>query len=107
MGFYSKIITDMCKKNSKNSDRRIEDYVQACEDLYNLCIYVHPDRDPHEHLLMVLWTILASDGVFIDTEIDKPTQAQEIIAYTLYPTCNNYEKETTQQHEIINICMAS
>lgn len=30
MGFFSKIITGISKKNDKNSDKGIEDYVQAC-----------------------------------------------------------------------------
>ncbi len=77
MGFYSKIVTDRSKKNSKNSDRRIEDYDQACEDLYNLCVSMYPDKDPHEHLVMDLCIICTSSGVFIETEIDKPTKIRK------------------------------
>ncbi len=82
MGFYSKIVTDMSKKNSENSDRRIEGYVQACEELYNLCVFMHPDKDLHEHLVMVLCIIWNSSDVIGKTEVDKPAQDQEIIAYT-------------------------
>ncbi|MEE9214164.1 MAG: hypothetical protein V3V70_02135 [Candidatus Scalindua sp.] len=85
MGFFSKIITGISKKNGKNSDRRIKGYVQACENLYNLCVSMYPDKDPHEHLVIVLCTIWTKSGVFKEAEIDKPTQAREIVAYTLLP----------------------
>ncbi len=80
MGFFS-------KRNDKNTDRRIEGYVQACENLYNLCVSMYPDNDPHEHLVIVLCTIWTRSGVFKENEIDKPTQAREIVAYTLFPAC--------------------
>lgn len=87
MGFFSKVMTGISKKNGKNSDRRIEGYVQACENLYNLCVSMYPDKDPHEHLVIVLCTIWTRSGVFKEAEIDKPTQAREIVAYTLFPAC--------------------
>lgn len=87
MGFFSKIITGISKKNGKNSDRRIEGYVQACKNLYNLCVSMYPDKDPHEHLVIVLCTIWTKSGVFKEVEIDKPIQAREIVAYTLFPAC--------------------
>ena len=80
MGFFS-------KKNDKNIDRRIEGYVQACENLYDLCVSMYPDSDPHEHLVIVLCTIWTRTGVFKESEINKPTQAREIVAYTLFPAC--------------------
>ena len=80
MGFFS-------KKNGKNADRRIEGYVQACENLYSLCVFMYPDKDPHEHLVIVLCTIWIRTGVFKETEIDKPTQAREIVAFTLFSAC--------------------
>jgi hypothetical protein len=80
MGFFS-------KKNDKNTDKKIEGYVQACGNLYNLCVSMYPDNDPHEHLVIVLCTIWTRSGVFKETEIDKPTQAREIVAFTLFPAC--------------------
>ncbi len=87
MGFFSKIMTGRSKKNSKNSNRRIEGYIQACENLYSLCVSMYPDKDPHEHLIIVLCTIWTRSGVFKEAEIDKPSQAREIVAYTLFPAC--------------------
>ena len=83
MGFFSKIISGMSKK----SDKRIEGYVQACENLYNLSVNLFPDKDPHEHLVIVLCTIWTRSGVYKEAEIDKPTQAREIVAYTLFSAC--------------------
>ncbi len=96
MGFFSKIITGISKKNGKNSDRRIKGYVQACENLYNLCVSMYPDKDPHEHLVIVLCTIWTKSGVFKEAEIDKPTQAREIVAYTLFPA---------SLHRIGHVCL--
>lgn len=92
MGFFSKIIPGMSKKNDKISDRKIEGYVQACENLYNLSVSMYPDKDPHEHLVIVLCTIWTRTGVFKEAEIDKPTQAREIVAYTLFPACLPLER---------------
>ena len=83
MGFFSKIIPGM----SKSSDKRIEGCVQACENLYNLSLSMFPDKDPHEHLVIVLCTIWTRTGAFKETEIDKPSQSREIVAYTLLPAC--------------------
>ena len=83
MGFFSKIISGMSKKR----DKRIEGYVQACENLYNLSVNLFPDKDPHEHLVIVLCTIWTRSGVYKEAEIDKPTQAREIVAYTLFSAC--------------------
>jgi len=83
MGFFSKIIPGM----SKSSDKRIEGCVQACENLYKLSVSMFPDKDPHEHLVIVLCTIWTRSGVFKESEIDKPSQSREIVAYTLLPAC--------------------
>ena len=83
MGFFSKMITGMSKK----SDKRILGYIDACENLYNLCVSMYPDKDPHEHLVIVLCTIWTKSGVFKETEIIKSAQAQEIVTYTLFPSC--------------------
>jgi hypothetical protein len=83
MGFFSKIIPGM----SKSSDKRIEGCVQACENLYKLSVSMFPDKDPHEHLVIVLCTIWTRSGVFKEAEIDKPTQSREIVSYTLFPAC--------------------
>jgi hypothetical protein len=83
MGFFSKIIPGL----SKNSDKRIEGCVKACENLYNLSESMFPDKDPHEHLVIVLCTIWTRTGVFKEAEIDKPSQSREIVAYTLLPAC--------------------
>jgi hypothetical protein len=83
MGFFSKIIPGM----SKSSDKRIEGCVQACENLYKLSVSMFPDKDPHEHLVIVLCTIWTRSGVYKEAEIDKPTQSQEIVSYTLFPAC--------------------
>jgi len=72
---------------SKSSDKRIEGCVQACENLYNLSLSMFPDKDPHEHLVIVLCTIWTRTGAFKETEIDKPSQSREIVAYTLLPAC--------------------
>ena len=72
---------------NKSADRRIEGYVQACENLYNLSVTMYPDKDPHEHLVIVLCTIWTRSGVFKEAEIDKPTQSREIVTYTLFPAC--------------------
>ena len=71
----------------KSSDKRIEGCVQACESLYNLSESMFPDKDPHEHLVIVLCTIWTRSGVFKESEIDKPSQSREIVAYTLLPAC--------------------
>ena len=83
MGFFSKIIPGM----SKSSDKRIEGCIQACENLYKLSESMFPDKDPHEHLVIVLCTIWTRFGIFKETEIDKPSQSREIVAYTLLPAC--------------------
>jgi hypothetical protein len=83
LGFFSKIIPSM----SKNSDKRIEGCVQACENLYKLSESMFPDKDPHEHLVIVLCTIWTRSGAFKETEISKPSQSREIVAYTLLPAC--------------------
>ena len=83
MGFFSKIIPGM----SKSSDKRIEGCVQACENLYKLSVSMFPDKDPHEHLVIVLCTIWTRSGVYKEAEIDKPTQSREIASYTLFPAC--------------------
>ena len=88
MGFFSKIIPSM----SKNSDKRIEGCVQACENLYKLSVSMFPDKDPHEHLVIVLCTIWTRSGVYKEAEIDKPTQSREIVSYTLFPACLPPEK---------------
>jgi len=80
MGFFN-------KKNGRSSDKRIEGYVQACENLYKLSVSMFPNKDPHEHLVIVLCTIWTRSGVYKVAEIDKPTQAREIVAYTLFPAC--------------------
>lgn len=72
---------------SKSSDKRIEGCVQACENLYSLSESMFPDKDPHEHLVIVLCTIWTRSGVFKESEIDKPSQSREIVAYTLLPAC--------------------
>ena len=72
---------------SKSSDKRIEGCVQACENLYKLSVSMFPDKDPHEHLVIVLCTIWTRSGVFKESEIDKPSQSREIVAYTLLPAC--------------------
>ena len=77
----------MSKNSGKSSDKRIEGYIQACENLYNLCVSMYPDKDPHEHLIIVLSTIWTRSGVFKEAEIDKPAQAREIVAYTLFSAC--------------------
>ncbi len=77
----------MSNKSSKNSDKRIDGYVQACENLYNLSVSMYPDKDPHEHLVIVLCTIWTRSGVYNEAEIDKPTQSREIVTYTLFPAC--------------------
>jgi hypothetical protein len=41
------------------------------------------DSPPHEHLVIVSCTIWTRSGVFKEAEIDKPTQARGIVAYTL------------------------
>ncbi len=87
MGFFGKIIPGMNKKSGINSDVRIEGYVQACENLYNLSVSMYPDKDPHEHLVIVLCTIWTRSGVFKEAEIDKPDQSREIVTYTLFPAC--------------------
>ncbi len=87
MGFFSKMITGMSKKSDRSCDRRIEGYIEACENLYNLSVSMYPDKDPHEHLVIVLCTIWIKSGVYKTTEINKPAQAQEIVAYTLFPAC--------------------
>ena len=87
MGFFSKIIPGMSKKSNKSADKRIEGYVQACENLYSLSVNMFPNKDPHEHLVIVLCTIWTRSGVYKVAEIDKPTQAREIVAYTLFPAC--------------------
>ena len=87
MGFFSKIIPGMSKKSNKSADKRIEGYVQACENLYSLSVNMFPNKDPHEHLVIVLCTIWTRSGVYKVTEIDKPSQAREIVAYTLFPAC--------------------
>ena len=87
MGFFSKIIPGMSKKNGKSADKRIEGYVQECENLYNLSVSMYPNKDPHEHLVIVLCTIWTRSGVFKETEIDKPAQSREIVTYTLFPAC--------------------
>ncbi|MBT3877516.1 MAG: hypothetical protein HON76_03065 [Candidatus Scalindua sp.] len=87
MGFFSKMIAGGSKKNGKSSDRRIEGYIEACGSIYNLCVSKYPDMDPHEHLVIVLCTIWTKSGVFKETEIIKPAQAREIVAYTLFPAC--------------------
>ncbi len=91
MGFFSKMITGGSKKNGKSSDRRIEGYIEACENLYNLCVSTYPDKDPHEHLVIVLCTIWTKSGVFKETEIIKPAQAREIVDYTLFPSCLTHQ----------------
>jgi hypothetical protein len=83
MGFFSKIIPGM----SKLSDKRIEGCIQACEYLYKLSTSMFPNKDPHEHLVIVLCTIWTRAGIFKETEIDKPSQSREIVAYTLLPAC--------------------
>jgi len=83
IGFFSKIIPGM----SKSSDKRIEGCVQACDNLYNLSVSMFPDKDPHEHLVIVLCTIWTRTGVFKEAEIDKPSQSREIVTYTLLPAC--------------------
>ena len=83
MGFFSKIIPGM----SKSSDKRIEGCLQACENLYKLSVSMFPDKDPHEHLVIVLCTIWTRSGVYKEAEIDKPTQSREIVSYTLLPAC--------------------
>ena len=88
MGFFSKIIPGM----SKSSDKRIEGCVQACENLYKLSVSMFPDKDPHEHLVIVLCTIWTRSGVYKEAEIDKPTQSREIVSYTLFPACLPPEK---------------
>jgi hypothetical protein len=65
----------------------MEGYVQACENLYRLSASMFPNKDPHEHLVIVLCTILTRTGVFKEAEIDKPSQSREIITYTLLPAC--------------------
>ena len=87
MGFFSKIIPGMSKLSDKRSDKRIEGCVQACEYLYKLSTSMFPNKDPHEHLVIVLCTIWTRSGVYKETEIDKPTQAREIVDYTLFPAC--------------------
>lgn len=87
MGFFKKMIPGMSKKVRVNSDKKIEGYIQACENLYNLSMSMYPEKDPHEHLVIVLCTIWTRSGVFNEMEIDKPTQAHEIVAYTLFPSC--------------------
>ena len=64
MGFYSKIMSGMSKKNGKNSNRRIEGYFQACENLYNLCVSMYPGKDPHERLVIVSCAICARFSIF-------------------------------------------
>ena len=59
MGLSSKMITGMNKK----SDKRIEGYIQACENLYSLSVSMCPDKGPHELLVIVLCTIWAKSGV--------------------------------------------
>ena len=83
MGFFSKIIPGM----SKSSDKRIEGCLQACENLYKLSVSMFPDKDPHEHLVIVLCTIWTRSGVYKEAEIDNPTQSREIVSYTLLPAC--------------------
>ena len=87
MEFFSKIIPNMSKKSGKSSDKRIEGCIQACEQLYKLSVSMFPNKDPHEHLVIVLCTIWTRSGVYKVTEIDKPSQAREIVAYTLFPAC--------------------
>jgi hypothetical protein len=87
MGFFSKIIPGMSKKSGKSSDKRIEGCIQACENLYKLSVSMFPDKDPHEHLVIVLCTIWTRTGVFKEAEIDKPSQSSEIVSYTLFPAC--------------------
>ncbi len=72
---------------SKSADKRIEGYVHACENLYNLSTTMYPDKDPHEHLVIVLCTIWTRSGVFKKADIDKPAQSREIVTYTLFPAC--------------------
>ena len=87
MEFFSKIIPNMSKKSGKSSDKRIEGCIQACEQLYKLSVSMFPNKDPHEHLVIVLCTIWTRSGVYKVTEIDKPSQAREIVAYTLFSAC--------------------
>lgn len=87
MGFFNKIMGGSNRRHLKGSDRLIEGYLRGCENLYNLCVTMYPEKDPHEHLVITLCTIWTKSGAFKETEIDKPLQSSEIVAYTLLPAC--------------------
>ncbi len=87
MEFFSKVRSGFSHKSSRNRDRKIKGYIQTCEYIHDLCVSMYPDIDPHEQLVIVLCTIWTKSGVFKEEEIDKPTQAREIVAYTLLPAC--------------------
>jgi hypothetical protein len=87
MDFLSKIIPGMCRISGNRSDKRIEGCVQACENIYKLSASMFPNKDPHEHLVIVLCTIWTRSGVYKEAEIDKPTQSRELVTYTLFPAC--------------------
>ena len=91
MGFFSKIIPGMSKLSDKRSDKRIEGCVQACEYLYKLSTSMFPNKDPHEHLVIVLCTIWTRSGVY-------PENRARVLAYKLIMEEKDLSSRISKRH---------